>query len=162
MKVKLPCILLLLTAGMCAQAQSLDDRVLACSKVGDDLKRLACFDSLVPDDEPTPPRAPRAHEPEADVPAVPAASEDLGAETLRNKERVEEELSVAATVTRCSERSDGRYVFYFSNGQVWRQSKKERLHFSDCDFNVTITKDFFGYKLQREGEKRRIRIKRVK
>lgn len=153
---------LLLTAGWCAQAEGLDDRLLACSKVVNDAKRLACFDNLVVDNVATAPKETPAPGPEADVPAVQPAPDDLGAETLPGGERVEEELNVAATVTRCSERSDGRKLFYFDNGQVWRQSKNERLHFRDCNFNVTITKDFFGYKMQRDGEKRSIRIKRVK
>ena len=53
-------------------------------------------------------------------------------------------------------------VTFFSNGQVWKQSKNDRVHFRDCNFDVTITKDFFGYKMQQEGENRRIRIKRLK
>jgi len=162
MKEKLPFILIMLTAGVCAQADGLDDRLLACSKIVDDPERLACFDSLVDGNDAVESPAPAASQPEAEVVAVPAATDDLGAETLRNRERVEEEINVTATVTSCSERSDGRYVFHFDNGQVWRQSKNERLHFRDCNFNVTITKDFFGYKMQRDGEKRRIRIKRVK
>ena len=162
MKEKMLYVPMLLAAALYAQAEGLDDRLLACSRVVNDAKRLACFDNLVVENTAAAPQANAAQEPEAGAPAVQAAPDDLGAETLPDRERVEEILNVAATVTRCSERSDGRMLFYFGNGQVWRQSKNERLHFRDCNFNVTITKDFFGYKMQRDGEKRSIRIKRVK
>ena len=163
MKERLFFVLVLLAASTCVQAGGLDDRVRECSTIGDDAKRLACFDSLVVEKAAAAPEAPAAPRSPVEVAAVPVAPEDLGAETLRHKDRAaEEEINVSATITSCTERADGRYVFYFSNGQVWRQSKDDRVHFRDCNFNVTITKDFFGYKMQQDGEKRRIRIKRLK
>jgi hypothetical protein len=143
-------ILALLIIGTNAHADDLSDRVRECSTIGEDAARLACYDGLVT----------------AEASAVPPpAPASLGAETLRHKDRAvaaEEEIEVAATVTQCGESADGRYVFYFSNGQVWKQSKDDRVSFRDCNFDVTITKDFFGYKMQQEGESRRIRIKRLK
>lgn len=153
----------LLIVSTSAYADGLGDRVRECSAIENDTARLACFDGLDLTEAPPKPAAPVA--PVAEVAAVPAATESLGAETLRHKDRAtgeEEDTGVSATVTRCTERSDGRYVFYFGNGQVWRQSKDDRVHFRDCNFDVTITKDFFGYKMQQDGEKRRIRIKRLK
>ena len=142
-------ILALLVAGTSAHADDLSDRVRECKTIGEDTARLACYDGLV----------------RAEVASPPPAPASLGAETMRQKDRTgeaAEKLEVSATVTRCSESADGRYVFYFSNGQVWKQSKNDRVHFGDCNFDVTITKDFFGYKMQQEGENRRIRIKRLK
>ena len=159
-------ILALLIAGTNAHADDLSDRILECSAIGEDAARLACYDGLVIAEAsavPTPPAAPAV--PVAEVAAPPPAPASLGAETLRHKDRAaeaEEEVKVSATVTRCGENADGRYVFYFSNGQVWKQSKNDRVYFRDCNFDVTISKDFFGYKMQQEGEKRRIRIKRMK
>ena len=153
MKTKISAVMILLTAGTGALADELGDRVRECGAVENDAARLACYDGLV---SPTP---------TADITTAPPAPESLGAERLRHKDRAveaEEKFEVSATVTRCTERSDGRYVFYFSNGQVWRQSNDERMRFRDCNFDVTITKDFFGFKMQQDGEKRRIRIKRVK
>ena len=164
-------------ASFAAQAESLDDRLRACSKIESDAARLTCYDELTtaraaaspePATAPEPVSGPepvREREPVTEVVGPPPAPESLGAETLRQKDRGAEdkdEVEYAATVTRCSKRPDGRYVFYFSNGQVWKQSKNDRVYFRDCNFDVTITKDFFGYKMQQEGEKRRIRIKRLK
>lgn len=165
MKIKGLVILMLLAVSAVAQAGSLADGVRECSTIENDAARLTCFDGLMVEEGATVTQAPDAPEPVVDVAAAPTAADTIGAETLRRKDRAaeaEEEISVSTTLTRCTERSDGRYVFYFSNGQVWRQSKNDRVRFRDCNFDVTITKDFFGYKMQEDGEKRRIRIKRVK
>ena len=45
---------------------------------------------------------------------------------------------------------------------MWKQANDKRLYFRDCQFDVTITKDFFGYKMQQVGEKKRVRIKRMR
>ncbi len=93
----------------------------------------------------------------------PPVPENLGAEALPDKPGEDAEPErFSATVTRCGESVDGRYLFYFENGQIWKQAKDNRLYFRDCQFDVTITKDFFGYKMQQAGEKKRIRIRRVR
>lgn len=189
MKAKILFISILLITANVVRADDLSDRMRACNAIESDAERLACFDGLLTSKAPVAPvepvepvvpvesvtpveavvpaaAAPAASpEPAADVAAPPPATESLGAETLRHKEREaedKEEVRATATVTRCGESAEGRYLFYFSNGQVWKQSKQERLHFRDCNFDVTITKDFFGYKMQQVGEKRRIRIRRLK
>ena len=165
-------ILALLIAGTSAHADDLSDRLRECKAIGDDAARLACYDGLVRAEVSAAPAAPVAPvasvapaAPVAEAASPPPAPASLGAETMPQKDRTgeaAEKVEVSATVTRCGENADGRYVFYFSNGQVWKQSKNDRVYFRDCNFDVTITKDFFGYKMQQEGEKRRIRIKRVK
>jgi hypothetical protein len=171
MTTKMSILLILLTTTTVVQADDLGDRVSECGAIENDATRLACFDGLATSNasvSPKPsvaPNPPAATEPVAEVASPPPAPENLGAETLRHKDRAaedKEELEVSATVTRCSESVGGRHFFYFSNGQVWKQSKNDRVHFGDCKFDITITKDFFGYKMQEVGEKRRIRIKRVK
>ena len=158
MKTKI--ILALLVAGTNAHADNLSGRIQECKSIGEDAARLACYDGLLPADLPAAPAAPIA---EATSP--PPAPASLGAETMREKDRTgeaAEKLEVSATVSRCGESADGRLIFYFSNGQVWKQSKDDRVYFRDCNFDVTITKDFFGYKMQQVGENRRIRIRRLK
>lgn len=155
-------ILALLVAGTNAQADNLSDRIRECKAMGEDAARLECYDGLVTAKVSAAPAAPVT---EVASPPPPPAPASLGVETMRQKDRTgdaAEKLEVSATVTRCGENVDGRYVFYFSNGQVWKQSKDDRVYFRDCNFDVTITKDFFGYKMQQAGENRRIRIKRLK
>ena len=146
-----------------------------CRSIADDTERLACYDGLVDTPPPASPAAPAVvEEPEAEpapepppapteAAAPPPVPEDLGAEVLPDKPGEDAEPEkFSATVIRCGESVDGRYLFYFENGQIWKQAKDNRLYFRDCQFDVTITKDFFGYKMQQVGEKKRIRIRRVR
>lgn len=88
--------------------------------------------------------------------------ESLGAEQLGRQEREKDEVEVQVRVVRCRKDDFDQYLFYLENGQVWKQKSDRRLFYDDCDFDVTITKDFFGYKMLPDGEKRRIRISRVR
>jgi hypothetical protein len=66
-------------------------------------------------------------------------------------------------VTDCSRAADQKWVFRLDSGQVWKQvsSRKVILNEDECQFGVTVSKDFFGYKMQIEGEKTKIRISRL-
>lgn len=131
----------------------------ACSAIDDASARLACYDKAVGRPAPA-----------ADTKATPAEEtaakktpDDLGAETLPGARRSDdEELAVRARVTGCKKDSRNKYMFFFENGQVWRQSSDKRVYFKDCNFEVTISRDFFGYRMLRDGDKGRIRIARVK
>ena len=96
------------------------------------------------------------------VPLATRTLDDIDAETSPEAAREEQELAIRAKVTRCEKDARKKYYFVFENGQVWKQSSDKRLRYKECDFEVTITKDFFGYKMHPDGEKRRIRIARVK
>ena len=67
-----------------------------------------------------------------------------------------------ARVTKCVKNASKKFVFYFENGQVWKQVSDKRVFFRNCDFNVTITKDYFAYKMLQDEKKRPIRISRLK
>ncbi len=139
-----------------------------CSTIDDATARLACYDELSgrqmpPDVAPAVvPAPPPESPPEAPAQASTGSSiDELGSESLSGAPE-KEELAVRATVTKCQKDSRKRYFFFFENGQVWKQASDKRLYFRDCNFEVTITKDYFGYKMQRDGEKGRTRISRVK
>ena len=158
----------------------------ACRSTENDAARLACYDAA-----PGPKQAPaaegaapdsaqpvaiQAQEPSADEDAPAAApdpaaepepvtepgtlSDEVGSETVKDVKR--ERLSVRGQLTRCQKDQRGRYVFYFDNGQVWQQRGKVYVRWKDCAFGVTITKDLFGYVMVRDGDKRKIRIARIK
>ena len=138
-----------------------------CVSIADDVQRLRCYDAIeVPADEPAaqPEPAPAASAP-APVPVAEAKAETIGAEQLPGPLREKEQpaVNVQMRVTRCErDSSRKKYVFYFEGGQVWKQVSDKRLFFRDCDFNVTVTKDMFGYKMQIDGEKSKIRISRLR
>ena len=88
--------------------------------------------------------------------------EDLGkADEEKAEKKKEQEAALGAGhVNSCRLGNDGRWVFHFDGGQVWRQSSNAQYRFEECDFDVTITKDFFGYKMKMEG-RGSIRVRRV-
>ena len=139
---------------------SLVEGLSHCSSVEEDTARLACFDELSGTQPDTTESSGQA--------VLVTSNSDLGSESVRSEsvrsEREEnaEDVSTQATVTKCLKGSNNRYTFYFADGQVWRQTDGKRLRYDDCAFKVTVTKDFFGYKMQEDGEKSRIRVTRVK
>ncbi len=110
-----------------------------------------------------------AAEQASDEAAAAAAAEEAAAAKAANDEQLAtlgqpgEQLEVQARVVRCTRDSRRRYYyFYLENGQIWKQKSDRRLRYKECNFNVTITKDFFGYRMVPEGETGKIRIARVK
>jgi hypothetical protein len=166
-------------------ADSEVEAILKCKSMQDSAARLACYDSLnspssaqqsdpaeravpaVPDvPVEAPPATPKpaavvpAASPPPDERAPEILSDKVGRETLGPKKG--EEVLVRGRIVRCREDLTSKYVFYFENGQVWRQKDNSRIRWDECDFEVTISKDFFGYKMVRDGEKKKVRIAREK
>ena len=157
-----------------------NDEIQRCASIDETAARLACFDEIAGNQGLTsqPAETPAEPGPAQEVQALPEATpgeasstadepgsltDDYGTEGLSKKDQPdEEEQAVRAVVTKCSKSSSDRYYFYFENGQVWKQKDDDRLYFKDCTYGVTITKDFFGYKMQIDGEKSKIRVSRVK
>jgi hypothetical protein len=158
---------------------------LECKSMQDSVARLACYDALnspsapqqsdpaeragpvVPDAPvdappatPKPAAAVPAASPQPDESAPEMLSDKVGRETLGPKKG--EEVLVRGRIVSCREDLTGKYVFYFENGQVWRQKGNSRVRWKECDFEVTISKDFFGYKMVRDGDDRKVRIARDK
>ena len=140
----------------CATVNAQDARDLAhCIDIDAADARLACYDEAAGRGV-APPASP-----EPDEPAP--LTQEIGEEQLGGDRRPEEEPPIVmGRVTECRQDSNGRWRFVFDNGQVWRQRSEGRRKFRDCDFDVTITRDFFGYKMQIDGEKSWIRIGRIR
>jgi hypothetical protein len=172
-------IILAVAAITAAAATRADDAIMdavgRCATIDAAKERLACYDQIAGPSHAAPvapsvaAAAPVAEPASAPAPAArPVAGaagtlDDIDAETKPKAAREEqEELLVRARVTRCEKDARKKYYFVFENEQVWKQVSDKRLTYRECDFEVTITKDFFGYKMQPDGEKGRIRIVRVK
>ena len=171
-------------SAMACAAESTSAGLERCATIAEAGERLACYDELAGRAAPAPAVTETAR-PVAESPAVwppvaevaqkpaPAAvplSEPVAAKTLddidseTNPSAIAdeaEELLVRARVTRCEKDARKKYYFVFDNGQVWKQVSDKRLRYRECEFDVTITRDFFGYKMQVDGEKGRIRIDRI-
>lgn len=148
-------LLFLYMPPVAAADDSVQDELRRCSQIVESADRLSCYDALSRRGMPEPVEA-------SAVPAAEKTLDDLGRETMPRSAAEAEKLEVRATVVRCEKDARKKYLFYFENGQVWRQASDKRVYFKDCNFDVTISKDFFGYKMQKDGDKGRIRISRVK
>ena len=108
--------------------------------------------------------APTAAEQTAAVAATasPALDEEIGGDKFE-PEPVDNKQPDRGTVIACQLDVNEKYYFSFANGQVWHQtgSRRQRLN-DDCQFVATISKDTFGYKMQIDGEKGKIHVKRVR
>jgi len=148
-----------------------------CQALQDRDERLACYDSISSQPESevatveAPPSVPQAPPSVAPVieeslakeelgAAAPTMDDEIGRERLGPKDG--EQPMVQGQVVSCRENLSRKYEFTFANGQVWQQKDNKRVLWKECDFEVTIKKDFFGYVMQRSGEKKEIRIARVK
>jgi len=146
-----------------------------CAGLEDSVARLACYDEIsnrqVPAEpaEPAEPEAPVAVAEPIETVEKPVAkepqplTEEVGQEQLdRRGESREEPETFAGRVTNCRQDAAHKWYFFFGNGQVWKQKDSGSLRFSDCDFDATIRRDFFGYKMQVVGDDKEVRVARVR
>lgn len=130
------------------------DELQSCAALEDASQRLVCYDKLSGRQALLPP--------ESQLPAMPVPG-TLGAESLSRSDDDEDEApAVVARVLMCKKNLRKKYVFHLEGGQIWKQISDRRLYWKECDFNVTISKDFFGYKMQLEGEKTKFRVSRIR
>ncbi len=149
-------------------ADAVPGELMQCSAIDDAAARLACYDRI--SDRPKTAAAGQS-EPEVPVEAVaPPQSETprvpvetaVPATMATSSAQKADDGSIRARVIRCENNISEQVVFYLDNGQVWKQSSHKRLKFRDCDFDATIRNEFLGFKMQPDGDKRRVRVTRVK
>jgi hypothetical protein len=154
---------LLMLSCLSANAQEAGD-LQRCAQLEDAQARLDCYDAVSQRQQASEPTAPAAETPEpgdSPEPAPPAPlSDKVGEEQLESEDV--EEGPVRGTLTDCRKGPTGKWYFYFDNGQVWEQRDSDRVHPRDCNFAVTISKDFFGYKMEMPDSDNKIRVARVK
>lgn len=71
------------------------------------------------------------------------------------------EKPVTGVLTDCRKSYSGAYLFYFENGQIWKQVDSRRKRFKNCDRSVTIVRDSFGYKMLIDSDDY-VRVRRLK
>jgi hypothetical protein len=90
-------------------------------------------------------------------------TDDVAKENLRGETTSIDRPEYYSIVTRCEESSQSERLFFFmENGQVWKQSNSARVSFDVCQFEVTLKKDFFGYKMTIPSKGRTLRVSRVR
>lgn len=147
-----------------AQVSSADDELRAemsrCAALIDTSDRLACYDQISFEKIKVPetPLSPAV----ASAPAAVPVDQMSAQSPAQEKPQKEQPKTMNAHVIRCTKDARKKYLFYLEGGEVWKQISDKRLSYKECDFNVTISKDFFGHKMQVAGEKSRTRVSRVR
>ena len=136
-----------------------------CKAIEGESDRLTCYDQLAASMAPVKTPSPEATpSPDATAPAAPLPLTDDVAKT-RVEGQESERPEYAAVVTRCEDaKREHRKFFAMENGQVWKQANTGRMSFKDksCKFDVTLSKDAFGWVMEIPSEGRKLRVKRVR
>ena len=160
-----------------AQQDALQAELLRCAALPAETARVKCYDALAQRD-PQPAETGAASKPEEpkpveDPPLPPdpetepssaqtvEITDDVGREQLDGDEDTQAEV-YHATVTSCKKNSSGRVFFFFENGQIWKQTDYSRFRHRECNFDITLTRDAFGYKMKIADQKASYRVSRVK
>ena len=140
-----------------AQAdESLSEGVTDCRLLTIDAERLACYDALtVSDERPSAQGGERTVLPLDDSVGKGQVDEDADDDEGRP--------TYTARLVRCGDSSTGRIqLFYLENGQVWRQRNSGGMKVRECDVDIEITRDMFGFRLVIPSQNRSIRVARVR
>ncbi len=142
-------------------AQSVDpvEELKSCAKMTDRNARFACFDNLgervlreaSADEKPTREKMAQPEAVTATATSAQPLPDELGESTS---------IKYSGLITSCKKGQYGVWYFIFDNGQVWKDATKRNRRFKDCNFNATITRDAFGYKMQIDGEEKYLRVRR--
>jgi len=153
-------------------AQSVDPIVelKACARMTDRDARFACLDNLgervlqeeSANKKPTPEEV---AQPEALTTAtatnVQPLPDDLGVSTFGDDQE-SKSIKYSGKIRSCKKGQYGDWYFFLENGQIWKEVNKRNRRFKECDFNVTIAKDVFGYKMRIDALEMSVRVRRHK
>lgn len=153
-------------------AQSVDpiDELKACARITDREARYACFDTLGEqvlreesgDDTPTEEEVTQSESAAsatvANAQPRPAKPDVATLGEIQESKRIE----YSGKITSCKQGVYGNWYFIFDNGQTWKEVNKRNRRFKECNFDVTITKDTFGYKMRIEALEKTLRVRRHK
>ena len=156
-------LLLFAGSGLAAASTDLVEDLRSCARITDNAARIACYEELgkraLGENTTTVPEVARVEPNVTEAPAVEVAAAAPVSEQMPEDLGTDERKTFRGHVDSCGQLSDDRWYFVFDNGQVWNQSSSGNYRFKECDFDVTITKDFFGYKMKIDDGKT-VRVKR--
>ena len=186
MRKKAMLILCLTAAAAPAQADLAQD-LLACARIADDARRLACYDrfatevieiglsgSTVASDSAatgaaagaaavaSAPAATGASSPPASAPAASAGSAPSAADSFGLDESGSGPKKIKSTYVGEFTGWDGDTVFRLENGQVWQQAEQGRMSWKAENPEVTISRGMFGvYRLSVKGVNKKVKVRRI-
>lgn len=149
-----------------ASAQDTAD-VESCANLEDPQARLACYDAASQGLQEAKPASPPAGAAPAGEPLASPAVEDSTPPSAGSSEEQpgtedQKEEPLRLLLTDCQKGPTNKWYFHFDNGQVWKQKDNDRFSMKDCNGEVAISKDFFGYKIEFQTTENKIRAARVK
>lgn len=152
-------IIAIMSSSMLQAKESVEDGLQRCALTTNSSARLACYDLLSGRDNKLTPSI-------VETPALPLKKVEIEPPLQVNKSKAEPEPETETQLLRITKCTRGggndKYTFYLDDGQVWKQVNHKRMNFEDCDLEVTIHKDFFGFKMQIEGSQKKFRVSRVR
>ena len=133
-----------------AETKPLDEQLLKCFEMTDELKRIVCYDTIS--------RSIAKANPEKQEIIQKRAVADFG---LAHQQQSSDEMIMQAL--QIERLPGGMWKITMENGQVWQQTKEERFGFSSQQPKVRVFKMLFGsYAMVEEGRSKKIRVRRIK
>jgi hypothetical protein len=148
---------LLISQTVLAKETELANKVQACVKISQDIKRLSCFDQLKKKQNST--------MLESKIVKLSAIQVD-GFSKKHIKKTPEEEAkeikSITLIISALSKTIRGQWKIMFKNGQKWQQKDTARIKLKQGDIVVLTKGVFTSVYLKKENTSRRIKVKRLK
>lgn len=154
-------------------SNDIDPLLWGCSEIGDDDKRLACFDAYIK--QKTAQKAPKSSKP---APLVLNSNGDDAVETVKaipkqetpqqfglEHKKTEEEKQVSeitSSLLKVSKQAHNNWVFTLDNGQKWRTVESTSSKYKSGQ-DVIISRGMFNsFSLKKTGSNRTVKVKRIK
>ena len=181
-------LILCLTAAAAPARADLAQDLLACARIADDARRLACYDRFATEvieiglggasegvaaagaaagssagattasAQPAAPATPEPAAASAATAAAPAAATD----TFGLDESGSGPKKIKSNYVGAFTGWDGDTVFRLENGQVWQQAEQGRMSWRAENPEVTISRGMFGvYRLSVKGVNKKVKVKRI-
>lgn len=149
-----------------ARAQDLK-AVQVCTRLSDDVSRLACYDAALGVAKPLIAPLPQTAQPSAAPPLSGAGKTDAQSKFgdsggLHPESKVELPKTLLAQVRQVTSLPYGRYQLTLDNGQVWRTSEADTALEFKANDQVTILRGVLGsYYISLAQHATSVRVKRV-
>lgn len=162
-------VALVCLVGVAAHAEeAVAPDLLACSKLGRNAERLACYDAAI-QRRLTPASAAATGKPVVDAATVARTPQDSFGAVAPRKPSVPSEgapvrtelQSVSAAITKMTPTSDGFLQLALDNGQVWRQIEGSSSLLLKTGDTVSISRGALGSFMLATPTGRRVKVKRV-
>ena len=168
-------IIVTLVIAACAStgiARSADpiEELKTCARMTDRDARIACLDNLgkrvlLEESADEMPTQEEVAEPQV-VTTAPIAKaqpppDNLGVPAVGDDQEVKPP-EYTGKLRSCKQGQYGNWYFFLDNGHVWKEVNIRSRRFKECNYNVTITKGVFGYRMRIDELEKTIQVKRHK